>query len=369
MLKKYPFYLKSTVILFGMTLFVYALANLRDIFVPLAFALLLAILLNPLQNWFISKKVPQVLSIVLCLLIAMTAILSVVYFLASQMIHLGDQLPVLKEKFLKLFAQFQQWVNDHIGLDYEKQDQLIADAKKSVKPLIGETIGSVAGTIALTVLLPVYTALFLYYKKLILNFLFEVFAEKDSKDVGTILQETRSAVQHYMQGLLIEALIVGTMNVLALWLLGVQYALLLGIMGAMLNVVPYLGGIIAIALPVMVATVTKEGYNTQLGIVAAYAVIQFIDNHFLMPVIVSSKVRINALISIIVVLLGNALWGIPGMFLSIPFIGVLKIILDRVPNLKAWGRLLGDEVPLRHKGEVWFNRYRKKTTTKKVTAT
>ena len=368
MLNKYPFYLKATIILFGLTLFVYALANLRDVFVPLAFALLLAILLNPLHNWFHSKKIPQIWSIVLCLLIAMTTILSVVYFLSTQIIHLGDQLPVLKQKFLQLFAQFQQWVRDTIGLDFEKQEQLIADAKTKMKPMVGQTLGSVAGTIAITVLLPVYTALLLYYKTLILNFLFEVFSEKDSKEVGIILQETKSAIQHYMQGLLMEALIVGTMNVLALWLLGVQYALLIGVMGALLNLIPYLGGIVAIALPVMVATVTKDGFNTQIGIMVAYAIIQFIDNHFLIPVIVSSRVRINALMSIVIVLMGNALWGIPGMFLSIPFIGVLKIIFDKIPNMKAWGKLLGDEVPTKHKGEIWFSRYKKKTPAAKKPA-
>jgi hypothetical protein len=99
---------------------------------------------------------------------------------------------------------------------------------------------------------------------------------------------------------------------------------------------PYIGGLIAIALPVLMATVTKDGYSTQLGVIVAYLVIQFIDNNILVPRIVSSKVQINALISIIVVLLGGALWGISGMFLSIPFIAVLKIVFDRIDDLKPW---------------------------------
>jgi predicted PurR-regulated permease PerM len=62
-------------------------------------------------------------------------------------------------------------------------------------------------------------------------------------------------------------------------------------------------------------------------------------------------VKINALISIIAVLLGGAVWGISGMFLSIPFIGILKIIFDRIDELKPWGKLLGDEIPTRHPGQ------------------
>ena len=115
-------------------------------------------------------------------------------------------------------------------------------------------------------------------------------------------------------------------------------------MAAILNLLPYIGGAIAILLPVFVATVTKEGIHTQLGITAACLFIQFLDNHLFIPLIVSSRVQINAFISIVIVLLGGALWGISGMFLSIPFIGVLKIIFDRIDELKPWGKLLGTEV-------------------------
>ncbi|MDP4265669.1 MAG: AI-2E family transporter, partial [Bacteroidota bacterium] len=153
--------------------------------------------------------------------------------------------------------------------------------------------------------------------------------------------------------LLLEALIVATLNSVALMILGVEYAILLGVLGAILNVLPFIGGIIAVLLPLTIATITKDGFGTQLGIIICYLVIQFIDNHFLVPYIVSSKVKINALISLIIVLLGGAVWGIPGMFLSIPFIGVLKIIFDKIPELKPWGKLLGDEVPTRHKGQIW----------------
>ena len=135
------------------------------------------------------------------------------------------------------------------------------------------------------------------------------------------------------------------LNSTALLLLGVKYAILLGVLGALLNILPYIGGLVAIILPVLIATVTKDGYNTQIGIIIAYGVIQFIDNNFLVPYLVSSKVKINALVSIVIVLMGGALWGIPGMFMSIPFIGVLKIVFDSVPELKPWGKLLGDVVP------------------------
>ena len=332
--KEYPFYLKSTVILFGIALLALILYTLQDIMVPLAFAMIFAILLNPLYNWFQKHKVPNILSILITLFLATIVLAAILYFLSAQVSTFSETLPLLNE------------------------------ALNSSKAFVGSTLSTVVGTLSILFLLPVYIFLFLFYKTLILNFLFEVFDEKNSKQVSDILKETKSAVQSYMIGLLIETLIIATLNSIALSLLGVKYAILLGVIGALLNLIPYIGGVIAIALPVLIATVTSDGYHTQLGILIAYIIIQFVDNNIIIPRIVSSKVQINALISIITVLLGSALWGVAGMFLSIPFIAILKIIFDRIPELKAWGKLLGDTVPTRHIGEIWNKRKTRKAAAK-----
>lgn len=366
MLRKYPFYFKSTVILFGITLFVYAISNLKQILIPIAFSLMLAILLNPLCNWFAKKKMPHVLSIALSLIIAILIIAGIAFFLSSQIAGFSSELPLLKQKLTGLFAQLQTAIDQRLNINIQKQDEWIGRAGTGMQPLIGQTVGTVVGSLAFLFLLPVYTFLFLFYKTLILNFFYEVFAERNSKEVGEILTATKKSIQSYVVGLLLEALIVAVLNAIALLLLGVKYGILLGVLGAILNVLPYIGGIIAVALPLLIATITKNGFHTQLLIIIAYIIIQFIDNHFLIPYIVSSKVKINALISIIMILLAGAVWGISGMFLSIPFTGVLKIIFDRIPELRPWGRLLGDEIPTRHKGEIWSLRRRKKSLSEKI---
>ncbi|MCC8425783.1 AI-2E family transporter [Mucilaginibacter sp. UR6-11] len=355
-IKEYPFYLKSTVILFGLILLVYIFVQLIDIMVPLAFAAFLSILLNPLCNRFERLGLRKIYAIVLAMLIMLIGVASVFYFLSTQIIQFGDSLPALQQKFAELFIQVKDWVAQTFGLAVKKQDQMIKSALDSSQGIVSSTLGSLLGTLAIIFLLPVYIFLMLYYKTLILNFLYEVFAEENSKKVSEVLMQTKTAIQSYIVGLLIEMMIVAAMNSAALLALGVKYALLIGCIGAILNLVPYLGGIIAIALPVLMVTVTKDGYSTQLLVILAYIVIQFIDNNILVPRIVSSKVQINSLISIVVVLLGNAMWGLAGMFLSIPFIAVLKIIFDRIEGLKPWGKLLGDSVPTRHMGQIWSRR-------------
>ncbi|HEY3405385.1 MAG TPA: AI-2E family transporter [Ohtaekwangia sp.] len=342
--KSYPFYLKSTVILFGLVLLTCIFFYLSDILIPLAFALMLAILLNPLCVRLEKLKIPRVFSIVISLLAAFIIFGSIGYFLFSQAANFTEELPVFQKKIHELFGQVKEWLDSRLGMGVTKQNEFLHDFQTSAKPLVGRTVGTVLGVFAMIFLIPVYTFLFMFYKTLLLNFFYESFDDNHSKEVGVVLRQTKGAVQSFMLGLLLESLVVAILNSIALLLLGVKYAILLGVLGALLNILPYIGGIIAISLPVLIATVTKDGFNTQIGIVIAYLIIQFVDNNFLVPYLVSSKVKINALVSIVVVLLGGALWGIPGMFLSIPFIGVLKIVFDRVPELKTWGKLLGDEV-------------------------
>lgn len=364
--KQYPFYIKSTVTLFGIILLAYSLINLRDILVPIAFAVIFAILLNPLVSRIQKAGIKHVFAISIAMLLAIIVVCGVLYFLSSQIIGFGDNLPVIKNKFADILHNLQQWLQVKFGLAINKQVELLNEAMNNSKALVGQTVGTALGTLTVVFLLPVYIFLLLFYKSLILNFLYEVFSEENTKQVGEILNQTKTAIQSYMVGLLLEALVVAVLNSAALLILGIDYAILIGVVGAILNMIPYIGGIVAIALPVLMATITKDGYSAQLGIVIAYSVIQFIDNNILVPRIVSSKVKINALFSVLVVLFGGALWGVSGMFLSIPAVAILKIIFDRIDALKPWGKLLGDEVPTRHKGQMWLRRKNRKSVAEKI---
>jgi predicted PurR-regulated permease PerM len=365
--KKYPFYFRATIILFGIVLFVYLLFMLRGILVPLAFAVMISILLNPLVTKLERKKVPKVVAIIISLLIAIAFLAGIMIFISSQIVMFSENKTVLQERFSDLFGHFQLWLQRHYSLPLAKQKEWISEAGNNLRPVLATTLGTALDTLSVIVLLPVYVFLILYYKTLILNFLYEVFAERNSKEVGFVLHQTKGAIQSYMVGLLLEAIIVAALNSIALIILGVDYALLLGVIGAILNVLPYIGGIIAIALPIIIASITKDGYSTQIGIIIAYMLIQFVDNNIIFPRIVSSKVKINALVTLVIVLLGGSLWGLAGMFLSIPIIATLKIIFDRIEELKPWGKILGTEVPIFHKGHIWKRiRSRKEALSEKV---
>ncbi len=351
---EYPFYIKAPLILVGLVLIIYILNVLSGVLIPVAFAVLVSILLNPLFVR-LERRLPKVVAILISILLGILVIAGIFYFLSTQISGFVDSLPLLQKKMSMLLSEAEKWARIHLGGNLEKEMASIGKGDKS--GMLTNTLGTILGTLSVVVLIPIYVFMLLFYKPLILEFLFNVFSEKHSLRVAEILSETKSAVQSFMQGLMLETAIVCVMNSVALLLIGVPSAIVIGVIGGILNMLPYIGGLIAIALPVLMVTISRDGYTGQLLVIGAYLVIQFIDNNILVPRIVSSKVQINALISILIVLLGGALWGIAGMFLSIPFIGVLKIIFDRVDGLRPWGRLLGDQVPTEHMGLIWQKRW------------
>jgi len=210
---------------------------------------------------------------------------------------------------------------------------------------IGKTLINVGIMAMILFLVPVYIFMILFYEPLLIDFIHQLFGLKNDSQVSEIVTQTKIVIQRYLIGLLIEAAIIATLYSVTLLTLGIDYAIILGIMGAIINVIPYIGGLVGVALPMIVAIATKSTGLYAIYILVIFYIIQMIDNHYIIPIIVASKVKINALFSIIVVLAGNALWGISGMFLSIPLLAIVKLIFDHIESLKPWGLLLGDTMP------------------------
>lgn len=343
---KLPFYAKATFILLGLFFAGYLIFISADILVPLGFSFLIAILLNPLVTFLQRKRIPRVIAILVAIIIGFVVVGLVLYFIASQFARFSEALPQLKERFHELLDQLQSWLTAKFGISTSKQAQMVKESLSNGTQMIGNTLGAFTGVVVVVLLIPVYVFLLLFYKPLLVNFTTEVFSGRnDRATVAEVLIETKQVVQSYMMGILIETSIVATLNSVALLIIGVDYAIVLGVVGGILNMIPYIGGIIAITLPVIMSIITEDSFTPVFLIIGSYIFIQFLDNNVLVPRIVASKVKINALISIIGVLVGGALAGTAGMFLSIPFIAILKIIFDRVDSLKPWGKMLGDDMP------------------------
>jgi predicted PurR-regulated permease PerM len=341
---QFPLYVKAPLVLLGLALLVFTLHIASEIIFPLVFAAIFAIMLHPVEQWLLRRRVPQLLAITLTVVLGVATLLGLIFFIYLEAKQLSSQMPLFKVKFAQTTAQVHEWLQSRFGVSDQKLQSWVSEAGNRASSLLGGTLSTVSGLLVVATLIPVYIFLLFLYQRRLVDFLVQVFSGR-RRDTGVteVLRESKAAIQSYMVGLLIEGSIVAVLNVAALFVLGIPYALLLGVLGALLNFIPYVGGLTAIALPVLMAFVTKQGYGYPLGVIAIYMVIQFVDNHYLIPRIVASKIKVNALVAIVGVLVGNAIGGVAGMFLALPVIAIVKIVFDRIEPLKPWGMVLGDE--------------------------
>jgi predicted PurR-regulated permease PerM len=346
---KIPLLFRASVFIIGMFALISMLYIGRGIIVPLIFATMLAIVLHPAVVLLQRLKINRVIAITITLTLTIIIIIAFGSFLISQVVRFSDSWPAMVEKISGYFDELITWASGYFDISPQKILEWIAKTKgeliNSSGTVIGHTLVNVGNGLVVILLIPVYIFMILFYQPLLIEFFRRLFGADNRSQVSTIITEIKSVIQRYLTGLAIEAVIVAILDTAALLLLGIEYAVLLGIIGALLNVIPYIGGLVAVALPMLIALITKSSPWYMVYVMAAYYFIQLIDNNFIVPKIVASKVKINALVSIVAVLAFGALWGIPGMFISIPLIAIVKLIFDHIEPLKPWGFLLGDSMP------------------------
>ncbi len=343
-----PHYIKFSQILTGIIALVIILYIGQGIILPLVFAVFIAIVLNPAVNRLQRFGINRILSIVITLLVTLGLIILLAWFISSQVAGFVETLPALKKNLTGLYEQFTEWLHSTFHLSRATVtrylNQLRSQGLDSSSSLIGQTLVSITGAFGVLILMPVYVFLVMLYKPLILGFIAMLFKNADRRIVTDVVDESRTLIQSYLYGLLVEMALVAVLNSGGLLLIGMKSAILLGVIAAILNVIPYLGGIIATAMAMLVALATKGPSEAWL-VLLVFLVVQLIDNNFLVPKIVASQVRINALASIVAVLMGGALWGVPGMFIAIPITALCKVTFDHIEDLKPFGLLLGDTMP------------------------
>ncbi len=342
-----PFIIRLSHSLLSIALILLLMYLGHTILVPLAFASLLCILLMGPCNFLERHKFPKGVAALLSVLAAIIIVGVVFYFISTQIIGFRDDLPKVAHELYVGIQDLQVWVQKkfHISAHVMKNylDSATSETLSQTTSLVGSTFSTLSSTLIYMVLIPIYTFLLLLYRKMVVSFLVKSFTPTHTPVVHGILTKTKSVMKGYIVGLCIEMVIVAMMCFLGFTLLGVQYALLLAVLAAVLNLIPYLGIFTAALLSMLITFATGSG-GTTLGAGIVLFVVHLIDSNFLLPKVVGSKVKINALVTLLAVLVGNALWGLPGMFLSIPIVAILKVIFDSVETLSAWGFILGDEI-------------------------
>jgi predicted PurR-regulated permease PerM len=215
------------------------------------------------------------------------------------------------------------------------------------------------------ILLFITTFLLLLYRRLIVQFFIALFAEEYTKSIHSIFDRIQFVVRSYIVGLLIEMIIIAVAYCSVFLFLGVKYALLLGVIGAIVNIIPYLGVIITCVLTALI-TLTTNSPSTVLWSVVSIIIIHMIDTNILMPKIMASRVNINALASIVGVITGSVLWGLPGTFMAMPILAMMKVVFEEVNPLRPFAILMGDDTEVKSLSRPVMRRIARSVSRKKT---
>jgi predicted PurR-regulated permease PerM len=347
-LKTLPFSIKLASVLFSLIAICYIAIIAKEILSPMIFSCLFSILLLPVAS-FLEKKlrIPRSAASMLSVILLLASIGLILYTIGSQISSLANDWPQFQLQLLKSLESLQNWISSTFHINASKQLNYVHSATTKIiasgTTVIGATLLSLSSFLLFFVFTFIYTFFFLLYRRLIMKFLITVFLDENAKVVHDIIEQVQYIIRKYIIGLIIEMAIVSLVVCLAFWALGIKYAILLGLITGVFNIVPYIGIFSALVISTLITFATAAMISKVILVIVTLIVVHLIDSNILLPVIVGSKVRINALITVLGVIIGEMIWGIPGMFLSIPVIAVLKIIFDRVEGFTAWGIILGDE--------------------------
>lgn len=319
----------------------------EKIIVPLLFSFLFAILLLPLANYLERKaKFSRILSSLVSVVLFVSVISLVMYILGVQITKLSSEWPLLKQQIATLVHNLQTSVANTFHVNMKKQAAYInnstANLLNSSTDILAKTVVSVSSTILFLVFILVYTILFLFCRRILMRFIVALCTEEYIDVIYDILTNIKHIIRKYILGLFLEMGIVSSMACLIFWILDIKYMFLLGLLVGILNVVPYIGIFTALLISILITFATTDGQHA-VFVAIAIICIHLFDSNFLLPKIVGSQVKLNPLIVILGVIIGEMLFGISGMFLSIPYLAIAKVMFDRIETMEPWGILLGEE--------------------------
>ncbi len=345
-----PFYVRLASVLIAVSIMFIILYIGKGILIPVIMALLFAILIRPISSFFKNRlRFSNVIASIITVVLFVIVILGVLTFISVQIGNFSNDWETIEKNITIHVTNLQNFIQESFGFDEAEQKDLIfnatSESKSSLTGMVTNFLLSFSDTLFNLAMIPIYMFLFLLYQNHLITFLSKLVGEGDQQSLKKILYDIKTAVQSYLYGVCIQITIIATMTTIGLTIIGVPHALLLGVITGILGLIPYLGNIIACVVTIFATLTGTPDLSIILGILVVTAIVQLIDNNITVPLVVSSKVEINAFASIIGIFIGGMVAGISGMFLAIPIIAILKVIFDNIPSLEPWGYLIGDDLP------------------------
>ncbi len=321
----------------------------KSLLVPLFMGGFFAILFTPLSNWLENHRIPRSLTSVISLLLMTFLAVGLISFIIGNVVSFTNDFDNISERLTTILQQVDSWLDNTFGIQVNLTDQLdlnviltyLKENASSISAFTLNTIGSLSGII----LIPIFMFFFLLYRDHLTQMMIKIYRDKDPEMIKMRISSLRKVVQNYLSGVAKVMFILALLNISAYFLIGVEHAVFFGLIGALLNIIPYIGPFIGVILPVVYSILTMESLIYPILILGAYQVIQLIEGNFLTPKIVGGNVNLNAFITFLGLFIGGSIWGVAGMILVIPTLAILREIFELSESTKPFALLFGEEKP------------------------
>jgi predicted PurR-regulated permease PerM len=319
----------------------------REVLIPISFALLISFVLHPLCAWLEKKGAGRLTAIIISLTFLFLLLLLLVALLVTQFLAFVNEWPSLQIKIGNAFEDLSRFLLEAFNLSREQQKAFVArlsdQSGSNLFLIIRNTLSASAVSAVLLFLIPVYAVLILFYRQYWLKIFYRLFRSEKSESLREILSLTIKTYYNFIKGMALVYLIVGTLNSLGLFFLGIPHPFLFGFIASILTFIPYVGIIVGSLLPITMAWVTYDSLWYPVGIVAVFTFVQYLEANVIFPVAVSSRLNVNSLVMLVAIFVGGLLWGMAGMILFVPFVGIAKLIADHNPKWRTLSMILGTE--------------------------
>ncbi|MDH4090859.1 MAG: AI-2E family transporter [Cyclobacteriaceae bacterium] len=319
----------------------------RNVFIPVSYALFISFVLYPVCAWMEKRGAGRLTAIIIAITLLLLFGLMLVSLLMQQVLSFVGELPSLRSKLFDGIEQLSQFVSDAFGISKEKQnvwiDRISGQSGFNVVQFLRTMISASAYTAVMLVLVPVYAVLILYHRSQWLKIVFQIFPSEGSDKLREIIMLTVKAYYSFIKGMGAVYLIVGILNSIGLLLLGVPHAILFGFIASVLTFIPYIGITVGSLLPITIAWITYDSIWYPIGIICIFVFVQYLEANVIFPMAVSRRLNVNTLVTLLAIFTGGILWGMSGMILFVPFVGIAKLIADYNPKWKTVSLILGKD--------------------------
>lgn len=333
---------KTSNILFILIALTAILYFAESLLAPMVFALVLAMLLTPLSKKFELWGFNLALSAVCSIFVLIFTFAVIIGLLSWQMTNITQDLDQIKSRLSEVIGQVQSFISSRTGIKIHEQQQMIKNANsESPLGMLAQTTGNFLGFLVNLILVLVYIFLILYFRDHLMKFIQKAVPADEKGKVAGLVHQASYVSQQYLGGLAIMIMTLWVMYAIGFSIVGVKYAIFFAILCGTLEIIPFIGNITGTTLTVLMGIVQGGDVKLVAGILITYGLVQFIQSYILQPLIVGKQVDLNPLFTIVSIIIGDAIWGVPGMILAVPVFGMLKIVCDHFEPLKPYGFLLG----------------------------